>query len=163
PVVFQQGEFRFDMSPGAIVAAVMAAGLMAAAIFTYRTVRSKGRLRDRLFLTALRMTVLALVVLCLCQPTLVVRAAGPPQNVVAVLLDDSKSMRFPDWNSQARSAFVTQQFGGPGSAKGEGAVMKALSDRFLVRVFRFSSAAGRLGSVDDLGFAGSQTRLGAAL
>ena len=163
PVVFQQGEFRFDASPGAIVAAVLAAGLMVAAIRTYRTVRSKGRLRDRLVLTVLRVTILAVVVFCLFQPTLVVRAAVPQQNVVAVLLDDSKSMRIPDWNAKARGEFVTQQFGGPGSAKGEGAVMKALSDRFLVRVFRFSSTAGRLGSVNDLGFSGSQTRLGAAL
>ena len=41
--------------------------------------------------------------------------------------------------------------------------MKALSDRFLVRVFRFSSTAGRLESANDLTFNGSQTRLGRAL
>src|SRR5688572_2793474 len=100
PVVFQQGEFRFDLSFGSIVAVVLAAALMAVAGFTYRTVRSKGRLRDRLALTALRMAALAVVLFCLCRPTLVVRAAVPQQNVVAVLLDDSKSMQIPDWNSQ---------------------------------------------------------------
>ncbi len=57
-----------------------------------------------------------------------------------------------------RGEFVKQQFGAP-----ESALLKALSDRFLVRVFRFSSTAGRLESAKDLTFGGSQTRLGPAL
>ena len=158
PIVFQQGEFRFDISAGSLVAAALAGAVMVAAVVTYRGVRGKGRLRDRIVLTALRMTALALVLFCLFRPTLVVRAAVPQQNVVAVLLDDSRSMQIPDWAGQARGAFLKQQFGTPDSP-----LMKALSDRFLVRVFRFSSTAGRLESANDLTFSGSQTRLGAAL
>ena len=45
----------------------------------------------------LRMAALALVLFCLFRPTLIVRAAVPQQNVVAVLLDDSRSMQIPDW------------------------------------------------------------------
>jgi uncharacterized membrane protein len=79
--------------------------------------------------------------------------------MVAVLLDDSRSMQITDWSGdQPRGEFVRQQFGGPSLP-----VMKALSDRFLVRVFRFSSTAGRLTSPDALTFNGSQTKLGAAL
>ena len=158
PIVFQQGEFRFDVSTASIVAAVIAAAIMAAAIFTYRTVSVKGRLRDRVVLTGLRMAALAVVLFCLFRPTLVVRAAVPQQNVVAVLLDDSKSMQIPDVGGQPRSEFLRQQFGALDQP-----VMKALSDRFLVRVFRFSATAGRLNSATELGFAGSQTKLGAAL
>jgi len=157
PVVFQQGEFRFDVSAASMVAAVLALGLMAAAVFTYRTVRLKGRVRDRIVLTVLRMAALGLVLFCLFRPTLVVRAAIPQQNVVAVLLDDSRSMQIPDVNGQPRGEFVRQQFAA------NQAVMKALSDRFLVRLFRFSSTAGRLNNPTELGFTGSQTRLGAAL
>jgi hypothetical protein len=158
PVVFQQGEFRFDISTGTLVAAVLAGTVMVAAVVTYRGVRGKGRLRDRVILSALRMAALALVLFCLFRPTLIVRAAVPQQNVVAVLLDDSRSMQIPDWAGQARGAFLKQQFNAADSP-----LMKALSDRFLVRVFRFSSTAGRLESANDLTFAGSQTRLGAAL
>jgi hypothetical protein len=132
PVVFQQGEFRFDIGTGALVAAVLAGTVMVMAMVTYRSVRSKGRLRDRIVLTALRMAALALVLFCLFRPTLIVRAAVPQQNVVAVLLDDSRSMQIPDWSSMPRGEFVKQQFGAP-----ESALLKALSDRFLVRVFRF--------------------------
>ena len=157
-IVFQQGEFRFDVTTGSLVAAAMAGAVMVTAIITYRGVRGKGRLRDRIVLTALRMAVLALVLFCLFRPTLIVRAAIPQQNVVAVLLDDSRSMQIPDWEEQARGAFLTEQFGTPDSP-----LMKALSDRFLVRLFRFSSTAERLESAGDLGFSGSQTRLSAAL
>ena len=158
PVVFREGEFRFDLGTGALVAAALAIVLMVVAVVTYRGVRSKGRLRDRIVLTALRMAALALVAFCLFRPTLIVRAAIPQQNIVAVLLDDSRSMQIPDWGGQPRSEFVRQQFGTPDSP-----LIKALSDRFLVRVLRFSSAAGRVDSVQDLTFTGSQTRLGAAL
>ena len=128
PVVFQQGEFRFDLGTGSLVAAVLAGTVMVAAAVTYRGVRSKGRLRDRIVLTALRMAALALVLFCLFRPTLIVRAAVPQQNVVAVLLDDSRSMQIPDWSGRPRGEFIKQQFGAP-----ESALMKALSDRFLVR------------------------------
>ena len=158
PVVFQQGEFRFDLSTASLVAAAMVIAVAIAAMVTYRGVRGKGRVRDRIVLTAIRMVVLAVVLFCLFRPTLIVRAAVPQQNVVAVLLDDSRSMQIPDWQGKARGQFVKDQFGSQASA-----VMKALSDRFLVRTFRFSSTSGRLESSNDLTFNGSQTRLGAAL
>ena len=106
PVVFQQGEFRFDISTGSLVAAVLAGAVMVAAAVTYRSVRGKGRMRDRVVLTVLRMAALALVLFCLFRPTLIVRAAVPQQNVVAVLLDDSRSMQIPDWGGQPRGEFV---------------------------------------------------------
>jgi len=158
PVVFQQGELRFDAGTGALVAAGLAGIVMVAAAVTYRSVRARGRLRDRIVLTVLRMAALAVVLFCLFRPTLIVRAAVPQQNVVAVVLDDSRSMQIPDWDARPRGEFIKQQFGGP-----ESPVLKALSDRFLVRVFRFSSTAGRIESVNAMTFNGSQTRLGAAL
>ena len=103
PVVFQQGEFRFDVTSASLVAA--AGGRRRRRrlpIFTYRRVRvNDGRLRDRVVLTALRLAALALVLFCLFRPTLVVRAAVNQQNVVAVLLDDSRSMQIADWAGQA--------------------------------------------------------------
>ena len=158
PVVFQQGEFRFDFGTGSLVAAALAGTVMVAAVLTYRGVRGKGRLRDRIVLTMLRMAALGLVLFCLFRPTLIVRAAVPQQNVVAVLLDDSRSMQIPDWGGRPRGEFIKQQFAAP-----ESPLIKALSDRFLVRTFRFSSTTGRLDSAKELTFGGSQTRLGAAL
>jgi len=66
-------------------------------------------------------------------------------------------MQIPDWTGMPRGEFIRQQFGP------EGALLKGLSDRFLVRVLRFSSTTGRVESPGDLTFGGSQTRLGPAL
>ena len=158
PVVFQQGDFRFDITTASFVAAGIAALIMGAAIFTYRSVGSHGRPRDRVVLTVLRMAALALVVFCLFRPTLVVKAAIPQQNVVAVLLDDSRSMQIGDWDNKPRAEFVRQEM-----ATETSPLLKSLSERFLVRTFRFSSTSGRVNSVKDLTFGGSQTKIGTAL
>jgi len=159
PVVFRQGEFRFDVTAASLTATVGVAAVVATAVLTYRRVSvGDGRLRDQVVLTALRVAALGLVLFCLFRPTLIVRAAVDLQNVVAVLLDDSRSMQIPDVAGKPRGAFVQEQFGTM-----DGPVMKALSNRFLVRTFRFSSAAGRLPGGDALTFSGSRTNLGASL
>ena len=104
PVVFQQGEFRFDVTTASLVAAALVVrrhGRRPSSP-TGASASTKGALRDRVVLTALRMAALALVLFCLFRPTLVVRAAVPQQNVVAVLLDDSRSMQIPDWGGKPR-------------------------------------------------------------
>ncbi len=89
---------------------------------------------------------------------LVVKAAVPQQNFLGVLVDDSRSMQIADVDGQPRSAFVKQHFASP-----EADVLKALSSRFVLRSFRFSSSAQRLASPAELAFAGAQTKIGAAL
>lgn len=157
PVVFQQGEFRLAPPPGAYAAAAIAAIALAAAVLTYRSVGGTGRVRDRVVLTLLRAATLCLVLVCLFRPVLVVKAAVPQQNFLAVLVDDSRSMQIPDWAGAPRGAFVRQAFGR------ESALVRALSERFVLRTFRFSSSARRLQSTEDLRFEGTDTRLGAAL
>ncbi len=159
PVVFQEGDFRFEPTTASMVATVLVVAVVAGAVLTYRRVRvNEGRVRDRVILTGLRIAALALVLFCLFRPTLVVRAAVAQQNVVAVLLDDSRSMMIPDEGEAPRADYVRNQFGGPDSP-----LLKSLSERFLVRVFRFSSTATRMASPTDLKFEGTQTKLAPAL
>ena len=158
PVIFQQGEFRLVPSTGSYVAAVLVTAAVLAAVLTYRAARARGAAgRHRLILTGLRVATLALMLFCLFRPVLVVRAAVSQQNFLGVLVDDSRSMQIADTSGEARGAFVRTQFS-PDSP-----VMKALSDKFIVRTFRFSSASRRLASPDELTFGGSQTKLGTAL
>lgn len=157
PVIFQQGEFRLAPSTGSYVAAVIAILAVAITVLTYRRVAARGRVRDRVVLTALRVATLCLLLFCLFRPVLVVKAAVPQQNFLAVLIDDSRSMQIADWGEEQRGAFVRQAFGK------DAALIKALSDRFVLRTFRFSSSTARLASTDDLTFGGAQTKLGAAL
>jgi uncharacterized membrane protein len=97
-------------------------------------------------------------VICLFRPLLVVRAASPQQNFIAVLLDDSRSMQIADLDGQPRASYVRSEFGD--QTRG---ILQALSSRFTVRTFRFSNAATRTTQESELTFSGSQSRLGAAL
>jgi uncharacterized membrane protein len=158
PVVFSQGEFRFASSTGSFVAVAAVAVAAVLTVAAYRASRAHGRTRDRVALAAIRLAILGLILACLFRPLLVVKAAVPQQNFLAVLLDDSRSMQIADAGGQPRSAFVKNEFGA--SDRG---LLKALSERFTVRTFRFSSAPARTTQESDLTFAGSQSRLGVAL
>ncbi|MGQ0735446.1 MAG: hypothetical protein ACT4QD_17555 [Acidobacteriota bacterium] len=158
PVVFSQGELRFaawGAAPVATAAAVIAAGV---AVASYRTTGARLRARDRVALAVIRVALVILLAACLFRPVLLVQAAVPQQNFLAVLLDDSRSMQIADHGGGPRAGFVRQEFGAP-----ERGILKALSDKFVVRTFRFSTTASRIDAEDDLSFAGSQTRVGVAL
>ena len=155
--VFQQGNFRFAPPVGApVAAAVVIAGLVIAFV-SYRVLRSRVEWRQRAVLGVLRLAALAIVLFCIFRPVLVVRAAVAQQNVVGILIDDSRSMQLSDENG-TRADLIRRTFGNPDSS-----IMKTLSDRFLVRTFRFSSSTARVTSPNELTFSGTQTRLAAAI
>ena len=158
PVVFSQGELRFTPWTGSYIAAVVVVIAVVITIATYRSSGRKARRRDRAVLTGLRLALLALVVVCLFRPVLVVKAAVSQQNFIGVLLDDSRSMQIADHNGAPRANFVREEFSDPRRG-----MVDTLSQRFMVRTFRFSTAASRVDGEDDLTFRGSQTRLAAAL
>jgi uncharacterized membrane protein len=113
--------------------------------------------RERLVLVVLRLATLGVLVLCLFRPTLILRAAVPQQNFLGVIVDDSRSMTIADRDGQPRTDFVQKEFGD------QGGLHKALADRFVLRHFRFSTAADRLNNVADLKYTGTSTRLAPAL
>ena len=158
PVVFSQGELRFAAWNGSYVAALAATAAVAVAVISYRTTGSRMLIRDRIVLAGLRVALVALVAVCLFRPVLVVKAAVPQQNFLAVLLDDSRSMQIADHDGAPRASLVRQEFGAA-----DRGVLKTLSEKFMVRTFRFSTAASRVDAEDELTFTGAQTRIGAAL
>ncbi len=158
PVVFQQGEFRLVPSTGSYLAAAIVAVAVVATFLTYRAAKSKADARHRIVLAVIRTAVLVLVLFCLFRPVLVVKAAVPQQNFLGILIDDSRSMQIADQNAAPRAAFAKAQFNTP-----DAAVLKALADRFVLRTFRFSNVASRVGPGAELTFAGGQTRIGASL
>ncbi len=157
PQVFRDGVLQFAPPAGAPVAAAVVIAALALAFVSYRVLRARVDLRQRAALGILRISALAIILFCLFRPVLVVRAAVAQQNVVGILIDDSRSMQLSDENG-TRADLIRRTFGNPDSP-----IMKALSDRFLVRTFRFSSATARLTSPSDLTFSGTQTRLAAAI
>ncbi|MGE0364032.1 MAG: glutamine amidotransferase [Vicinamibacterales bacterium] len=157
-VVFDQGELRFAAPAGAWFALLAGLGAVAVAAVAYQRAPRRLTGRDRVVLTALRAALVALLLVCLFRPMLVLRAAVPHQNVLGVLLDDSRSMRIADHDGQPRSAYVQEEFGAA-----DRGLRRALGERFTVRTLRFSSGLAAAPTGQDLTFSGSNTRLAAAL
>ena len=109
-------------------------------------------------MAGLRTGLVLLVVFALLQPVLVVSSVVPQQNFVGVLVDDSRSMSLADRDGTPRSAFVASEL-----VTGGNTLADALSERFVLRYFRFSDVARRMDDPAELGFAGSRTDLATAL
>src|SRR3954453_4795746 len=111
PEVFSKGDLVFG-APSSVML-LLALGLLIGgpAVMTYAGVRGKSTRRDRWILSGLRVASLVVLVLCLFRPMLLLSAAIPQRNFVAVLLDDSRSMSIADREHEARSAYETNAFG----------------------------------------------------
>lgn len=154
--VFERGDFVWGSSRWMAGLVLVAAGAGAYALLTYRGVRLGPR--DRAVLTSLRIATLALLAVCLLRPMMILKVAVPQQNFVGVLLDDSRSMQVADLEGHPRGNYVTENFGTATSP-----LLSKLSEKFVVRTYRFSTFTERLNATGDLAFNGTGTQLGAAL
>jgi hypothetical protein len=157
PLVFEQGQFVLGAtrSMWLIAALAIAAGVYVA--WTYWQVRAlEGR--PRLILLATRIALLLIVAFTVLRPLLLLRVAVPQQNFVGVLIDDSRSMQVADEGAGTRADYIRREVGAA-----DAPLLAALGERFVPRVFRFSSSAERLQAPGDLTFQGTGTRLGDAI
>jgi hypothetical protein len=90
----------------------------------------------------------------LWHPALSIATLRPQQNVVAVLVDDSRSMSIND-SSGTREAAAQ-------SALNSG-MLKGLSDRFQVRLYKFGREPERIQTTDHLRASATASRLGETL
>jgi uncharacterized membrane protein len=158
PVVFERGHVVFGAS-GAARALAIALGIAAIiAVASYTRARVRGTERDRVILAAMRALILALLLLALLDPALLVASAVPQRNVVGVLVDDSRSMQVADVEGRTRADVVHSLLDGD-----NGTLARALSEKFIVRIFRTSGDGGQVASVGNLAFDGTSTRLAPAL
>ena len=157
-VAFQKGSFGFASAAGAWVWGLASLALLAAAGWAYLRRGGRMRRRDRAVLFTLRGLLGLLLIFALAQPTLRVALATPQQNYLGILIDDSRSMRVNDGSGEARGAQVQRSLDASQSE-----LLRALSERYRLRIFRFAGAAERVGGAGELAFAGGQTRLGPAM
>ncbi|HXD47277.1 MAG TPA: vWA domain-containing protein [Gemmatimonadaceae bacterium] len=158
PAEFAASRLAFGAPFSVIVLLLAAAVIGVPAVLSYASVRGRASRRDRWVLGAMRLSALLVLMACLFRPMLLLSAAVPQRNYVGVLIDDSRSMRIADQSGKPRSDWVERAFGGPDSA-----LFKALRQKFIVRLFRFSSTTQRIDSAADLSFAAGETHVGAAV
>jgi uncharacterized membrane protein len=157
-LVFEQGEFAFG-APVSVRLWLGFAGLLAAsAVATYTIARGKSTILDRGVMAALRVALLGMIVFSLMQPTLVISTVVPQQNFVGVLIDDSRSMALENADGSRRNDFVQEAF-----TPDQSELLEELSERFVLRFFRFSDVAARIDGPGEMTFDGTHTNVARAL
>ncbi len=157
-LVYEQGEFIFAAPASSRVWIGVVGVVAASAVATYTIARGRSTVADRGVMAGLRVALIAALVYCLMQPTLVVSTVVPQQNFVGVLIDDSRSMGLENADGSVRSDFVSQTFDPEQSE-----LLDALADRFVLRFFRFSDVADRIDGPGELTWTGTHTNVGRAL
>jgi uncharacterized membrane protein len=89
----------------------------------------------------LQFALAALVLLLLWQPAILVAELRPQQNIIAVLVDDSRSMAIAD-NGATREAQAIKAL--------EGGVLDELQKKFQIRIYRLDRQISRIPKLDDL-------------
>lgn len=138
--VFTKG--RFVLLAGwpvwalAVLIAAAAGGL--ALLIRWRLRRATPELRSwrGWLIWALQSALVALVLFLLWQPAMLVSELNSQQNIIAVVVDDSRSMRIADSGGKTREASAIAAL--------EDGVLAGLQKRFQTRVYRLGSALTRV-------------------
>ena len=115
-----------------LVALVVGAALLIALAIAWHVRRAGSRLSlPRLaILWALEAAAVALVALLLWRPAIALSELKPQQNLIAVLLDDSSSMRLPEHGETREAAAIRTLQGG---------LLDQLRTRYQARLYRFGA------------------------
>ncbi len=154
--VWERGEVVWGPVLPLWAIALAAAVVLLVSSWGYLRVTGLSR-AHRLALGTLRALALGLVVACLLRPTLVVASAVPQRNVLAVLLDDSRSMALRDLGDGTRAAAVERAFAD------SAALVRALGERFALRFYRFAADVRPASGAGGLRALGTRTDLASAL
>ena len=156
--MFARGSVALSGSGWLYAGIVLAAALAIPTLLYYSRATSGLSAVDRATLSLTRTAAVAALALALFQPILTVTNTVSQRDTVAILLDDSVSMRVADENGAPRAAFMEQSF-----HPVNGDITKALARRFEPKFFRFAGGASALGGDAAMTFDGAHTNLGQAL
>ena len=136
---------------------LLGVGILAAAgLLFWHVRRNHGMLSGArpIAIWLLETALIALLLFLLWHPALSVATLRPQQNVVAVLVDDSRSMSIAD-ESGTRLARAQSLL--------NGGLLKSLGDRFQVRLYKFGTDAQRIQKSLEITGTAPATRIGNTL
>jgi uncharacterized membrane protein len=135
-----------------LIAAVIAAAALLAIPYWRRRVSSVSIKPAGLWL--LQTALVALLLVVLWQPALSIATLRPQQNVVAVVVDDSRSMAISEGGQTRQEQAIKILNSG---------VIKELDKKFQVRLYRAGASLDRIDRTDQLTASAQATRLGDAI
>ena len=160
--VFTNGRFGFDVRPSAVILILIV--LLAAAFIYFIYLRPRIRLSKgtTTALVALRAAILVLMVVLLLRPVVVVSSVIPRSSYVAMLIDDSVSMKLHDMPGGATRLDAVKQALLNNNA-GQDSFLNQLEKKFKTNLYGFSGGLARLKDGNDLYGEGRTSDLAGAL
>ena len=104
---------------------------------------------------AIQTSLVALLLALLWQPAIVIGELSSQQNIIAVVVDESRSMSINDSGGKTREAAAVMAL--------EGGLLAGLKKRFQVRVYRIGTQLAPLNAVESIQPNDPATHLGAGL
>ncbi len=158
PTVFSKGKFvLLGQWPAwlLVVLAVAAAGGLGYLIWSRRKAVAPSMRGPRTAVVWLLETLLVcLLLFLLWQPALSIATLRPQQNIVALVIDDSKSMSAKEGSETRREQVIKTINGG---------LLSSLQTKFQVRLYRFGDHLERMEKLDQLSASVPATRIGDSL
>jgi uncharacterized membrane protein len=160
--VFTNGRFGFDVRPGVLLLLLIV--LLAAAFIYFIYLRPRIRLSKRTTATliGLRVALLTLMVVLLLRPVVVVSSVIPRSSYVAMVIDDSVSMKLRDVPGGATRLDTVKQalFN---NTTGQESFLNRLDRKFKTSLYGFAGGLARLKDGNDLFGEGRTSDLAGAL
>ena len=152
PIVYEKGRLAFQLvgSPAWFILFIIAAA--AGAYYAYRNVARDKYSIGLVVLRAVTFSVLAFIFL---RPVLNISTVLPQESYVAVVIDNSESMKIKDDGQVSRSEQLQKQLETTN-------FFKRLSDKFKVRMYRFDRDAERIEHMGRMNYSGKRTRFESA-
>src|SRR5437870_8000954 len=152
PVIYQKGHLAFQLlgSRWWFILFILAAG--AGAYYAYKNVAPDKYSTGLVVLRALTFTVLAFIFL---RPVLNISTVLPQESYMAVVIDNSESMKIKDDGQVSRGEQLLKQFQATN-------FIKRLEDKFKVRTYRFDRDAERIEHMGRMNYSGKRTQFESA-
>jgi uncharacterized membrane protein len=156
--VYARGQFAFlgAWPKWILIVLIVAAAAALAWLIRDRIARAESVVRGwRVWLIwGMQTLMVAILLMLLWQPAITIAELKPQQNIIVVLVDDSRSMAISEDGSTREAQAVTALKNG---------VLASLNRTFQTRLYRVDSAPARIEKLDDLQPTAPSTRIGDSL
>src|SRR5216117_37662 len=152
PIIYAKGHLAFQLLGSRLWFLLFLTVAGAGAYYAYRDI---ARDKYSIGLVALRAATFGVLAFIFLRPVLNISTVLPQESYLAVVIDNSESMKIKDDGQISRAEQLQKQFEATN-------FFKRLSDKFKVRTYRFDRDAERIDRPDQVTFEGKRTRLESA-
>src|SRR2546426_3380547 len=152
PIIYAKGHLAFQLLGSRLWFLLFLTVAGAGAYYAYRDI---ARDKYSIGLVALRAATFGVLAFIFLRPVLNISTVLPQESYMAVVIDNSESMKIKDDGQASRGEQLLKQFEAT-------KFLDRLQHKFKVRIYRFDRDAERIEKPDRLNFEGKRTRLESA-